>query len=145
MRTFLVPPIKAFVDIAHYTRNASCRTHGVAQVVIHSQVASQGTGVINVDIADMAMYCSSTHTAHELASPFHSPQLFLQDAGPPHHERVKHVSTLTSALLPYPKGYACLAFDHLKKNVSFPFLPCASERWLSHSTSIVRFIRSLRT
>jgi hypothetical protein len=31
-------------------------SHGVAQVAIHSQVASQGTGVVNVHNADMAMY-----------------------------------------------------------------------------------------
>jgi hypothetical protein len=36
--------------------NASCTSHGVAQVVIHSQVASHGTGVFNVHNADMAMH-----------------------------------------------------------------------------------------
>jgi hypothetical protein len=32
-------------------------SHGVAQVTIHSQVASQGTRVVTVRHADMAMYC----------------------------------------------------------------------------------------
>jgi hypothetical protein len=33
-----------------------CKAHGVAQVMIHSQVVSQGTGVVNVHNADMAMH-----------------------------------------------------------------------------------------
>jgi hypothetical protein len=36
--------------------SASCASAGVAQVTIHSQVAYQGTGVLNVHNADMAMY-----------------------------------------------------------------------------------------
>jgi hypothetical protein len=36
--------------------NAPCVSHGVAQVVIHSQVASQATGVVNVHNADMTMF-----------------------------------------------------------------------------------------
>jgi hypothetical protein len=35
--------------------NASLALHGVAQVATHSQVASQGTGVINVHDAEAAM------------------------------------------------------------------------------------------
>jgi hypothetical protein len=30
--------------------------HGVAQTTIHAQIASQGTGVVNVHDVDMAMY-----------------------------------------------------------------------------------------
>jgi hypothetical protein len=39
-------------------KGASCASHGhgVAQVTIHSQVASRGIGVIQVHFADMAMY-----------------------------------------------------------------------------------------
>jgi hypothetical protein len=36
--------------------NAPRVSHGVSQVVIHSQVASQAPGVVNVHDADMAMY-----------------------------------------------------------------------------------------
>jgi 3-dehydroquinate dehydratase len=36
--------------------NAPRASHGVAQVAIHSQVASQRTGVVEVHNADMAMY-----------------------------------------------------------------------------------------
>jgi hypothetical protein len=36
--------------------NGSLAEHGVAQVPIHSHVAFQGTGVVNVHIADMAVY-----------------------------------------------------------------------------------------
>jgi hypothetical protein len=35
--------------------NASLALHGVAQAVTHSQVASQGTGVINVHDSEVAM------------------------------------------------------------------------------------------
>jgi hypothetical protein len=35
--------------------NAPCASHGVEQVTIHSQVASQPTRVVNVHNADMAM------------------------------------------------------------------------------------------
>jgi hypothetical protein len=36
--------------------------HRIAQVVIHSQDASQGTGVVKVHNADMAMYLLSAST-----------------------------------------------------------------------------------
>jgi hypothetical protein len=36
--------------------NAPRVSHGVSQVVIHPQVASQATGVVNVHDADMVMY-----------------------------------------------------------------------------------------
>jgi hypothetical protein len=36
--------------------NASCASHGVAQVAFNSQVASQGKGVVNSHNADMAMH-----------------------------------------------------------------------------------------
>jgi hypothetical protein len=36
--------------------NAPCAAHGVAQVTIHSQVASQGTEVVMVHNADTVMY-----------------------------------------------------------------------------------------
>jgi hypothetical protein len=37
--------------------------HSVAQVAIHSQVASQGTGVVKVHNEDMVMYSLSTSTS----------------------------------------------------------------------------------
>jgi hypothetical protein len=40
--------------------NALRASHGVAQVVIHSQVAPQGTGVVNVHNVDMAMHWISS-------------------------------------------------------------------------------------
>jgi hypothetical protein len=36
--------------------SASHASHGVAQVAIHSQVASKGTGVVNAHDANMAMH-----------------------------------------------------------------------------------------
>jgi hypothetical protein len=36
--------------------NASSLSHGVTQVRMHSQVASQGTGVFSVNNADKSMY-----------------------------------------------------------------------------------------
>jgi hypothetical protein len=36
--------------------NASQASHGAAQVAIHSQLASQGTVVVNVHNVDMVMY-----------------------------------------------------------------------------------------
>jgi hypothetical protein len=36
--------------------HCSRTSHGVAQVAIHSQVASQGTEFVNVHNAEMAMY-----------------------------------------------------------------------------------------
>jgi hypothetical protein len=41
---------------AMYLVNGSHASHGVAQVLIHSQVRPQGTGVVNVHNVYMAMY-----------------------------------------------------------------------------------------
>jgi hypothetical protein len=42
--------------------NAPCVSHCLAQAAIHLQVASQGTGVVNVHNTDMAMSLFSTCT-----------------------------------------------------------------------------------
>jgi hypothetical protein len=48
---------EAIGDDSHVTcLSAPHTSHGVAQVAIHSQVASQSTGVVNIHNADMAMY-----------------------------------------------------------------------------------------
>jgi prephenate dehydratase len=40
----------------------------VTQVMIHTQVVSQGTGVVNVHNEDIAAYCSSTSTSVQFSS-----------------------------------------------------------------------------
>jgi hypothetical protein len=46
--------------------NATCVSHCLAQAAIHLQVASQGTGVVNVHNTDMAMSLLSTCTKYNL-------------------------------------------------------------------------------
>jgi hypothetical protein len=50
--------------------DAPLASHGVAQFPIHSRVASQGTGLVNVHNADMAVYRLSTSTATAYSNKF---------------------------------------------------------------------------
>jgi hypothetical protein len=46
--------------------NGSHVSPGVARVLIHSQVATQGTGAVNVHLAEMATYGLSTSTFNRI-------------------------------------------------------------------------------